>query len=295
MIDDKKIMEAIVENTTKIDTYSDDEKKTLADITYWIISKESVTPPEMSHRFNIDINAASTMVEFMVNKGLLIPVGGKLIPNEKISEESDIIVNLRRFYSDEAILRAGNKDIPREEKEEISGIIANTDYEWISVDEHVPEEDEVVAIRIKNKANVIDETSVDIEYMESIYLATYSGTEWVIEPPYFAYDLSGITEGPKVLVSDDISVTHWAKVTDEEINKWNNRLNIIGDYDMMSFSVDKKCERKVYESLTIAARILFNNLRSIPNSAFREKVAYAYQVVSDIQAVIDNGGEAVKK
>ena len=295
MVDDKKIMEAIIENTSKIDTYSDEEKRTLADITYWILSKESVTPTEMSYRFNIDINAANTMIEFMVNKGLLIPRGGKLIPNENISEENDIIVNLRNFYSDEEILRVGEKDTPREEKEERSRILSSTDYAWVSVDEHVPDEDEVVAIRIQNKGKIIDETSVDIEYMESVYVATYSGTEWIIKPPYLAYDLSGITEGEKVLVSDDITVTHWTKISDEEVQKWNDRLNVLGEYGMMSFSVDKNCEKKVYESLTIASRILFNNLRAIPNSAFREKVAYAYQVISDIQAVIDNGGEIHKK
>lgn len=289
--DREKLTEVLNSLEYSIDTFTDDERKTLADIMYWIIARDEINLHKLAARFSVDPTSAKTMVEFLINKKFLIVYkSGKIKVTDNIPK--DLEWNLKHFYNDIDIEYATKGGLPQDKKKEISNILTRTNYDWFAVDEHVPENDNVVAIRIENRGDIVDESRADIEYAEAVYLARYVGTEWKIEPPHLLYDLSTMTKEEKVSDNEKVHVTHWAEVSEDEIERWEHRLDILGDYGWMKFEVDGYEEEKVYKAITLASSIISNNLQMMPENAFKDEVAYAYRVLIDIQNTMDQGGIA---
>lgn len=283
MNDQETIANVLGSMEQNLNVFSDGEKQTLADIMYWAIARDDLNPVKLSSRFRVEMEHANTMIQFLINKKFFVVKNQRLVVTKDIP--ADLMDNLKRFY-DEELINNALKGVKPEDKREYSNILSRTQYLWFDLEEHVPENSEIVAIRVVDQNNVVDESRVDIEYSEAVYLARYTGTDWKIEPPYLAYDLGGMTKRDAIVDDERIKATHWAEVDEVEIERWKHRFDVIGDY-ALKFETDKEHREAVYKALSTAGGIITSALSSITDPSFRQKVIDAYQVVSDIQNTMD--------
>ena len=117
----------------------------------------------------------------------------------------------------------------------------------------------------------------------------YIDKKWMVAPPYPKFDYSPLSSGP--FINDGAIVTHWA-VPEEgvdgdigEVEAWETRFSLAGEYKTLSVKIDEKYEELLYRACSLGAacirKIYGEDKDTLPMIA----------VLWDIQAIMDQDAE----
>jgi hypothetical protein len=142
-------------------------------------------------------------------------------------------------------------EIPRSQRNKIRvSPILGYEYDWIDVNEKLPELWKKVFIRINDPNHTFGETTYEVFAAEEMKIGVYEGNKWTISPPYPKYDFSLITN--KEYLREGCIVTHWCEADPKSITDYENQFEIKGKYDTLKLVVDKANEEPVYRALVHA-------------------------------------------
>lgn len=195
-----------------------------------------------------------------------------------------MIAEIKQAGYDEELIAA------REKKKAGSIILTKGEREWNEVGSMMPDPNVPVIIRFENRNMIFAEDENDIIYAEDESVAKIlSGsdgeTKWSIVPPYLKYNYSPLVD--KDRLTEDTVVTHWAPISPEELDAWEHRFDILGDYSKFSIQVSADYEELVYRSLLNGANLIARSCGGYLDAEGNELQAAMYAVLSDLQSCID--------
>lgn len=189
-------------------------------------------------------------------------------------------------------------------KKRISKLL-DEDRGWHNIKDKLPDADKHVIIRMTNPHYIYYETDVEIYYAEDLKIAKcvkdYNDPDnidkctWSIIPPYPKFDYSPLSRYDRLL--EGTVVTHWADVSDEDIESWNNRFNITDAYLTLRFDIDDDHAELMYKALMYGAGVIG---RAYTQEKSDELLAYHVMLQDllnsmDKNVMIENGKEISKQ
>lgn len=270
-------------------------KKIIADAIFKTISKPVVTVSMMKlwHPFLTDDTISQLMVameqlsvisrlpngDYQVNprdlKDLIPPVLWLLITEGRYKKEE---------------IEEKLKSLPPLKKKKVSGILTaeKSPYTWININETPAPVGKPVAIRFMDPNKSYGETFDIIVEAEDMKIATVDENgNWKILPPFPLFDYSPLSN--KENINKECTVTHWAEVSDEEMNGWNTRFNPLGKYKLLKLEVDKEHQEIVYKSLLWASHFIKNAIENNSNPESAPELTKYYNILADLQYCMDSG------
>lgn len=149
----------------------------------------------------------------------------------------------------------------------------------------MPETGIPVAIRLVNESIIARRNDVtgEFSYIEQAIPAIWIDGVWEIQGPFPRFDFNPLA--PNGLIADGVKVTHWAPMTDIELNDYRNRLKPMGTYtgDMYPILVaDINDHERIYKMLSYVCNLVAmvgDQEIYVDGSDMQE----AYKIISDIK------------
>ena len=111
--------------------------------------------------------------------------------------------------------------------------------------------DKLVLIRLQSPDKVFMESRTEIVYLEDLKIAKFVNGVWEIEGPFPLFDFSPLSKFAKL--NDDTIVTHWAELSDKEIEAWHHRFDNHFEYNTFKVEIDDDKKEDIYRALILAA------------------------------------------
>lgn len=196
---------------------------------------------------------------------------------------------------------SGKSTNSRSNKTEVS-MILQQQRDWHDASKELPDANEPVVFRFVNKGKVYAEDDENIIYAEDIKVGRFASNYddpskgvWKIDPPFPKYDFSPLSKNDQLL--EGSVVTHWAKVSDEELEGWKTRFDPIGEYHGLSIRVAPEEEELVYRALlrgaNAIARMYNIGAADVKNDPQQREIYMMYAVLNDLQFCIDTNSHIV--
>lgn len=181
----------------------------------------------------------------------------------------------------------------RNNKHKLSMILdKNNGREWIDINSSLPDLNNPVVIRITNENIIFAEDDENIIFAEDEKVAKRISDinnpdkfRWSIIPPWPKYDYSPLSSKDQLI--DGTVVTHWSYLQSGELDGWNSRLDLLGDYNHLSIKVSADYEEIVYRSLLYGANMIARSVDGKLDETSNELYAAMYAVLTDLQYCID--------
>lgn len=173
----------------------------------------------------------------------------------------------------------------------IASRILQENRKWFEADKELPKPGQKVVIRLCDPSMELGKADDgQIIVVEDMKIGVYLDNKWMIAPPYPKFDYSPLSSGP--FINDGAIVTHWAvpeEAVDEddigEIEAWESRFSITGDYKTLSIKIDERYEELLYRACSLGAacirKVYGNDKDTLPMIA----------ILWDIQAIMDQDAE----
>ena len=269
--------------------------KLLADAIFWVIHYDTVTPQMYMLKTGCTEQFAMAAFVTLHKLGLIVkdnPNDDKpwFVTVSRIEQlPNDMINMLSANGHDLKAISEAIKGLPKEKKKPTSNILKDKAHKWIEIDNsNMPTNP--VLIRLCNPGITFVESRTEIIYAEDLKIAEWDGGKWVIRGPYPLHDYSPCTDRDKI--NGGVDVTHWAEVTDKELEQWDHRYDSFHNYDTFSITVDDEMKEKLYHALVLAASALSNDsLQYPPEDETHKALQDAYEYICDLQVVFDRGGD----
>lgn len=182
------------------------------------------------------------------------------------------------------------KGLPKDKKKLSSNILAGENHKWIDINEKKPTPFAPVLIRMQDTNKVFAESRTEIVYVEDLKIAHWNSEKWIIEGPFPKYDFSPCSSHENV--NEDCIVTHWADVTEEDLDHWKHRFDPANEYEVFKINMDESHQEGLYKATLFANSLLMREAMAYPeDSENRKRLEEAYRYMCDIQCVIDRGGD----
>jgi hypothetical protein len=267
-------------------------RKVTANAIMFILKHDAISESDIVHRFKLSTEAAANVIKTMITARILGEANEYGFYPVIVKCLNDINEGIIEFLSDNGFSKQDIVDafkaLTTEEKDEVS-MILNEKRNWIDINTTKPNENTPVVVRMVNKNMIYTENKSEVLYAEDVKIAEWDGEEWMIIPPYPKYDYSPITKFSEL--NEGTVVTHWAEVSDDELEDWKNRFNRFSDYNM-KIEIDPEHEEDVYRALMWGAAYIakfggpdFANAQ--PGTGLRKM----YETLCDMQACIDSNNE----
>lgn len=178
--------------------------------------------------------------------------------------------------------------LPPIEKKEVSSILSeNSEFDWINIEDQPAPENKPVAIRFYDPSKNYGESADMIFIAEDMKIATLEDGIWSILPPYPLYDYSPLSN--KSSINENCIVTHWAEVSDEEMEGWNTRFNPLSTYKHLNIEVDKDHEELLYKTLLWSSRFIRQAMEANKDNGTSGDLMKYYEILCDLQYCMDTG------
>ena len=290
-----KINQPIQESVDMLPNVDQGSKKIIADAIFKTISKPVVTVSMMKlwHLFLTD-DTIGQLMSVMEQLSVItrLPNGDYRVNprdlKDLIPPVSWLLVTEGRYKPEE--IEEKLKSLPPLDKQKVSGILTSekSPYTWIDVNETPAPIDKPVAIRFVDPNKTYGETFDVILEAEDMKIATIDEKgNWKILPPFPLFDYSPLSN--KENIDKGCTVTHWAEVSDEEMNGWNTRFNPLGRYKLLNIEADKDHQELVYKSLLWASHFIKNAIENNANPESVPELTKYYATLADLQYCMDSG------
>ena len=172
----------------------------------------------------------------------------------------------------------------------IASKILQENRKWFDASKELPRPGQKVVIRMCDPSMELGKTEAGkIIAVEDMKIGVHIDNKWMIAPPYPKFDYSPLSSGP--FINDGAIVTHWA-VPEEgvdgdigEVEAWETRFSLAGEYKTLSVKIDEKYEELLYRACSLGAacirKIYGEDKDTLPMIA----------VLWDIQAIMDQDAE----
>lgn len=185
----------------------------------------------------------------------------------------------------------------------VKSLILDKDDAWVDVTKALPNDGVMVMIRIVDDSRTYGVYKDDPTYSVAAedvkigyYTSTDKGQKWYVAPPHPKYDYSPLSKGCKI--NESAHVSHWKIATEEDLEDYNNRFDILGTYDNLMIKVDEKNEETVYRALLWGSTFIRDYITTLsnhkdimddPNAANTlEEFKILYNTLCDMQCLIDS-------
>lgn len=164
---------------------------------------------------------------------------------------------------------------------------------WKRVDRELPNDArKLVLIRFMttNPKFILTETETEVYPIEDMKIAFYTGEDWVICGPHPLFDFSPLSN--KGEFRDNVVVTHWSEVSDDELIAWACRYTPFNSYQKLSLHVDDDHKELIYRAILNAGSIMDSmSMSQDVDEKERELYAMFHRALCDLQTCMDVGGE----
>lgn len=172
----------------------------------------------------------------------------------------------------------------------IASKILQENRKWFDASKELPKPGQKVVIRMCDPSMELGKTEAGkIIAVEDMKIGVYIDNKWMVAPPYPKFDYSPLSSGP--FINDGAIVTHWA-IPEEgvdgdigEVEAWETRFSLAGEYKTLSVKIDEKYEELLYRACSLGAacirKIYGEDKDTLPMIA----------VLWDIQAIMDQDAE----
>lgn len=172
--------------------------------------------------------------------------------------------------------------------------ILQEDRKWFNTSEKLPDDGQKVVIRLCDPSMSIGKNAKgETVIIEDMKIGIYMDEKWMIAPPYPKFDYSPLSSGGTI--NDGAIVTHWAvpeKGTEDDIGEveaWETRFSITGNYNRFVVEVDERYEQLLYRACSLGAacirRVYGEDADTLPMVA----MLWDIQALMDQNAKIENG------
>lgn len=172
--------------------------------------------------------------------------------------------------------------------------ILQEDRKWFNASEKLPDDGQKVVIRLCDPSMSIGKNAKgETVIIEDMKIGMYMDGKWMIAPPYPKFDYSPLSSGSTI--NDGAIVTHWAVPEDGveddigEVEAWENRFSITGDYKKFVVDVDERYEQLLYRACSLGAacirRVYSEDADTLPLVA----MLWDVQALMDQDIKIENG------
>lgn len=273
------------------------DMKMLTTIIFWALHYDQVTPQLMMLHFNCKEEFARASLVALHSIGIINksnPGDDKepwsVMYNEITDIPNDLLNVLQMNGYTIVQISEALKGLPKEKKKVSSNILTDKAHEWVSVADEFPEENKKCLIRFYDLEKIYLESRTEIVYLEDIKVAYYDGNEWKIEGPFPLYDFSPCSKNETI--NKGCIVTHWANVTEKELEQWEHRFDPHYQYTKFSIEIDDDKNEALYRALILAGSCISKEAIQYPSdNDVRIKLEEAYKFICDMQTVMDRGGD----
>lgn len=278
------------------------DMKILSEIIFWAIHYDAVTPQMLMLKMGCKAEFAEAAFHALYSLGVIsknnpnndkepwivMYVSIEDIPNEMINV-------LCQYGKDIKQIMKALEGLPKEKKKVTSNILSDKAHTWIDIKDEMPNEDEIVVIRMVNENKVYMQSRTELVYMEDLKIAKYCPNNddiFLIEPPFPLYDYSPCSTNQFINKGDGVKITHWAKLKQEEIDSWHHRFDPHFKYNELKLYCGDDHIEEVYRALVLAASCIGKEAIQYPkDNEVRTKLEKAYNYICDLQAAMDRGGD----
>lgn len=268
------------------------DMKMLSTIIFWAIHYDTVNPNMMMLRFGCNEDFALATFTAMENIGVIQQINNaqwKVVAS-KIEELPNGLVNVlcANGFTIKDISDA-IKGLPKDKKKISSNILAGETHKWNDIKEVPPTPFAPILIRMQDINQVFMESRTEIVYVEDLKIAHWNSEKWVIEGPFPKYDFSPCSDHENV--NEDCEVTHWAEVTEEDLDHWKHRYDPSQEYEEFKIDIDDAHEEELYKATILANSLIMREAMAYPEGhENRLRLESVYRYMCDIQCAIDRGG-----